>query len=562
MQLITDVRTQFDKTLSIASSSVLLQRATISPIIKSLGIVKANLSKEEAKSPENSYRTYVIEMLGRIPIVDIPRQTIPDLVKSCYQILEEDNEDNGFIAHRIVAEIHKSYKQGLEDITRPYFEWLLKLFKGFQDSAIEILKMSDSGGDHSSVPASRSMKIAQDVASTLFPLFQSYGRRLTQFGEELFAAMVKAASFAGPELNEVSQGSLSVYSDFRMAQVKTIMFLILLSRSPTAQPIITSHKETLCSSLVRIMKTAPNSLGLRKELLNCLRSTLANEEFKSGLISKVDDLLDIETLVGTDKTVSQGLMHIAFIHLTELLLMCKEKLTIEQINKVVDLAVKSLLDSTAHLALHVTSVRVLYNIVVDILFPRRAEDVRYRDTLSNILGCMAMKLEGLKVQIPRILAISRELEAAKKRRKAGDAEAAKLLNASGKLALDAQFESVNTMLNETTEDERKVDIKTEQFATEDAMEVDEVKEDKGSDDKTLPSEQEDGVRATATPPFKTVYQASTHISMKERELLEFRNLAHGLLNTTKTVAFVIIVFHTSRGLKSPVSSGNIDTLIT
>ena len=51
-----------------------------------------------------------------------------------------------------------------------------------------------------------------------------------------------------------------------------------------------------------------------------------------------------------------------------------------------------------------------------------------------------------------------------------------------------------------------------------------------------------------------VHQSHHQSPLKERELLEFRNLAHGLVNTSKTVAYVVIVYHTSRGLKGPVPS--------
>ena len=51
-----------------------------------------------------------------------------------------------------------------------------------------------------------------------------------------------------------------------------------------------------------------------------------------------------------------------------------------------------------------------------------------------------------------------------------------------------------------------------------------------------------------------VHQSHHQSSLKERELLEFRNLAHGLVNTSKTVAYVVVVYHTSRGLKGPAPS--------
>ena len=82
----------------------------------------------------------------------------------------------------------------------------------------------------------------------------------------------------------------------------------------------------------------------------------------------------------------------------------------------------------------------------------------------------------------------------------------------------------------------------------DTSQCHELKKEKEPEDKQEVQEE----NTNPPPPFKTVYQSASDISIKEKELLEFRNLAHGLLNATKTVAFVIIVFHTSKGLKSPV----------
>jgi len=555
---VKDIRSQLDKSLSLASPSVMLQRATLGPIISSLGLVKPELDRQSADSLSNEYRNLVVEMLGRIPVSDIPKHCIPDLIRSCHCVLTEDNEENGAIAQKILADVHKSYKSGLEDVTNPYFEWLLKLFQNFPTQVQQQMKMASEGMQQGPIPAVHSMKIAQDIALTVFSLFQSYNRRLTQYGPDLVSVMAQAASIPGPALEDVKLEALPVYSDFRMAQIKALMFLIILSRSSTAQSMVVPYKDTICMALVHIMHVAPNSLPLRKELLNCLRTALSNDEFKSGLVKHLDDLLDLETLVGSDKAVSEGLRQVGFIHLTELVLMCKQELSTSQIRKVVDLAIQNLLDSTAALALHVTSVRVLYNIVVDILFPRRPEDPCFREILSEILECMASKLDGLNVQIPRIISISRYLEGVHKRREASKAATARYLTESGQASLKAQNEKIQSLLPESGNAGEKI-VKDEQKAgdntVEDAnnMDVDtsqchELKKEKEPEDKQEVQEE----NTNPPPPFKTVYQSASDISIKEKELLEFRNLAHGLLNATKTVAFVIIVFHTSKGLKSPV----------
>ena len=560
MAILKEIKVQFDKNISLASPSTILQRATFGPVLKTLSLVKSELQTGGSKSEADVYRSAVIEMIGRIPIGDIPRSCIPDLVKCCHVILEEDNEDNGIIAQRILADVHKSYKQGLEDITVPYFNWLLKLFAGLGESFDEHMKLVSSGNENPVLPSVQSIKIAQDIAVTVFSLFQAYPKRLNQYGQELVSVMVAAASIAGPTLEDVPLKAMQVYTDFRMTQIKTLTFLMILSKSHTAQAMVLPHKDAMCSALVRIMQTSSDNLMLRKELLNGLRTMLGNDELKSGLSSKVDDFLDMDTLVGTDKAISEGLRQAAFVHLTELVLMCKADLNVQQITKVVDMAIQNLLDVTLTLSLHVTCVRVLYQIVVEILFPRRAEDVAYRAILSDILGCMAAKLEGLCFQIPRIIAISGELEGIHQRRKASDAAALKSLSEAGIKSLANQESKIRKLVEDYDGKGNQDDVETKEEEAsheQDEMDIDPQVQKSSENSEKMGSgknKQNDGSgeRVLPTPPFKTVYQGSTNISVKERELLEFRNLAHGLLNTTKTVTFVIIVFHTSRGLKSPV----------
>lgn len=165
------------------------------------------------------------------------------------------------------------------------------------------------------------------------------------------------------------------------------------------------------------MKTSPSSLPLRKEILNAFRTLLTSEEMNKGLMPKIEELLDMDCLIGKDRAVSESLKQVAFIHLTELLLLVKQDIKVEYIQTVVDMAIASLMDAAAPLTLQVTSVRVLYNIVVDIVFPRRAESEQFREILSGILDCMLTKLDCMCVEIPRILSISRDLEALHKKRK-------------------------------------------------------------------------------------------------------------------------------------------------
>lgn len=526
------IRSQFDKIISLANSSLSLQKATLAPLLRSTALVEPNL--HAAKCPENDYRNTVIEMLGRIPLSDIPKQNITDLVKFCHFTLWNDHEDNGAVAQKILGDVHKAYKTGLDELTPGYFEWLLKLFENIPDAVKSIT--SHEGSVEKIIPSTHSLKLSQDIAVTVFSLFQSYSRRLSQYGEDLVTSMVRAISLPGPSPQEIPAEAMQWLIDFKVSQVKTLVFLIILCRSSTAQPIVVGFKQQICEALVHLMKSSPNSLTLRKEILNAFRTLLTSDDLKDGLISKIDDFLNMETLTGTDGAINESLKQVAFIHLTELLLLVKQEIKFEYIQRVVNMAIDSLMDVAAPLTLHVTSVRVLYNIVVDIVFPRRAENEQFRDILSKILKCMSIKLDTLSVQIPRILSISRDLESLHKKRKAGDAAATKAMTKESKAVLQKEREKIEKQLQMNEKD----DIKMGQMDMNQNTE-NEIAEEPNLDETSVLS-----------PSFKTVHQMTTHASIRERELLEFRNLAHGLVNTSKTVAFVIIVYHTSRGLKGPV----------
>lgn len=541
------IRNQFDRIISLANSSTTLQKATLGPLLRSISKVEPNL--QDASCPENDYRNMVIEMLGRIPLPDIPKHNITELVKLCHSILWNDHEEHGAVAQKILGDVHKAYKSGLDEQTPSYFDWLLKLFENIP-TAIDKYIVHHQESKETLIPSTQSIKLSQDIAMTVFSLFQSYNRRLGQYGEDLVKSMVRSILLPGPRTRDIQPGAMQMYIDFKISQVKTLVFLVILCRSSTAQPIVVGHKENLCEALVQLMKTSPNSLIVRKELLNAFRTLLTSDDLKDGLVARVDDFLDVGTLTGTDEAINESLKQVAFIHLTELLLLIKQDIKVEYIHRVVNMAIDSLMDASAPLTLHVTSVRVLYNIVVDIVFPRRAESEQYRDILSNILICMSIKLDTLSIQIPRILSISRDLESLHKKRKASDAAATKAMAEESRVGLRVERERIEKYLkgeiDAVLKQHDQVDIKEEA--------VDEMELDQGRDaaDDSAEEARPDISEAKPSPSFKTVHQTTTHASVKERELLEFRNLAHGLVNTSKTVAFVIIVYHTSRGLKGPV----------
>ena len=84
----------------------------------------------------------------------------------------------------------------------------------------------------------------------------------------------QVASISGPALSDVPEAKISVYNDFRLAQIKSLAFLTVIARSQNLQPLMQPHKDAICSAIVRVMQTVPDVLATRKELLIALRNIL------------------------------------------------------------------------------------------------------------------------------------------------------------------------------------------------------------------------------------------------------------------------------------------------
>jgi len=449
------VRSRLEPLLSQPGAAEPVLRATLHSITQALTHVNANLDAG-VESPENKFRSGVIELLGRIPVSELPKQKITEILNACHRVLETDHEDNGIIVQRMLFDIHKSYKGYLEEQTGPFFKWLEGLFDALPATVERQLEAASTPVNEKKgkkdkdevipplIPARESLKIAIDVALMVFYLMQAYPKRMAVHGPSLVPLMVKVISLHGPDKNGVPTSATSVYSDFRLAQIKTLAFMTVVSRAPQMGPLLAPYRDEVCTALIRMMETAPDVLTTRKEVLTCMRNML-NTPFKPGLQSKMDSLLDEKTLLGTDRVCIEALRQIAYMNLAELIAVTKAELSLEQVQCVIKLYTRNALDPLNPSSLQTTSLRLLYNII-EVLFARRAKDPEsaeaYRNLLSTILDCMVAKLGALRKQVPRKVCELRDLEDARKHRKEAEAASAADNVAAGKKALAAHKKKV------------------------------------------------------------------------------------------------------------------------
>lgn len=103
-----------------------IQRAVLPGLTGVLSLVHPNL-EGNMETPENKLRASVVELIGRLPMPEVPKPNLTDLLTACHNVLANDHEENGMVAQRVLFDIHKLYKNMLEEQSGPFFEWLKKV---------------------------------------------------------------------------------------------------------------------------------------------------------------------------------------------------------------------------------------------------------------------------------------------------------------------------------------------------------------------------------------------------------------------------------------------------
>lgn len=67
-------------------------------------------------------------------VAELPKHLVQgQMVPACHSILFDDCEENGMISQRILFEVHETYKQALEEQSKPFFTWLEQVRNAVED---------------------------------------------------------------------------------------------------------------------------------------------------------------------------------------------------------------------------------------------------------------------------------------------------------------------------------------------------------------------------------------------------------------------------------------------
>ena len=227
-----------------------------------------------------------------------------------------------------------------------------------------------AANDSATIPALKSFKVCTECPLIVMLLFQLYPSVAQNAVQKLLPAMTKTCS--ARTSRTVFKESVKLrerFADLKSAQVKTISFITYLVRGH-AQLVLPCQQE-ISLAVVDLLKTCPDVVSTRKELLVATRHALSAQNFCRSFFQHLDSLLDEHALVGTGRLCG-NLASFGDSFSAELVHHMRAELTLPQIRKTVHVFSTNMQDERLPLSVQMTCARLMHHLVESI-FRRRAE---------------------------------------------------------------------------------------------------------------------------------------------------------------------------------------------
>lgn len=386
-------------------------------------------------SPEHKLRNVVLEMLNRLPHNEILRPHDKLLLRLTMDALRAENEDNALICLRIIFDLHRNFRPSLESEVAPFLQFVCEVYKGVNDTVTTMFGDAATGAvgvGADAVPTGiqtrsvESFKVMTECPLIVMLLFQLYARLIPPNIQMLLPLMVRTIGLRGPDPTTVPPHLRQAFGDMKGSQVKTVSFVTYLLRgySEAIQP----HQEAISLSIVELLKSCPDNVATRKELLVATRHVLSAADFRRGFYVHLDALLDEDVLVGTGRACFDSLRPLAYSFLAELVHHMRLELSLSQIRRTVYMFSRNVEDASLPLSIQMTCVRLMHHLVESI-FRRRNDPAQAADARANLIRILDATVSKFRTVRPGVAGL---LENAKR---AEDMEAASVKAA--KAAQDA-----------------------------------------------------------------------------------------------------------------------------
>ncbi|CAO3698502.1 unnamed protein product [Rhizopus microsporus] len=390
----------------------------------------------QSNAPEQKLRNIILEIIYRLPQTEPLKEYAYDLCTMLMNLIRVENEDNAVVCAKIIIDLHRAFRNVLEDQVQPFLDIVLDIFKNMEQTVKDLfdapstplgsatpginplLVASPRPNSPAEVPESPSKPLQKSMCSfkvlTECPiivvlLFQTYrqiaSENIQKFipliiqilslqpkpqAEAANAAQARGEIFVGvcPEIR-----NRALYNDFMVAQVKTMSFLayILKSYSQLLRP----YQQQIPDFALRLLRECPpESTATRKELLVAIRHILSNE-FRASFVPKIDLLLNEKVLIGTGVTSYDTLRPLAYSMLADFVHHIRSELSPAQLYRTVYIYSRNLHDATLAPSIQTMCGKLLLNLIDCIIkIPDKSEG---RELLMRILDAFASKFASLNI---------------------------------------------------------------------------------------------------------------------------------------------------------------------
>ena len=123
------------------------------------------------------------------------------------------------------------------------------------------------------------------------------------------------------------------------------------------------YNDIVAKNIISLLRSCPSeAVSIRKELLVASRQLLATE-FRRDFFSYFDQFVDEDVLLGYDKQAYATLRPLVYSTIADLVHHVREKLSFQQLSRVIFLFSKNVHDADLTVPIQTTSVRLLLTLV-------------------------------------------------------------------------------------------------------------------------------------------------------------------------------------------------------
>ena len=410
-------------------------------------------------SPQHKLRNSILEVLNRCNMNETFEPFAVETLDVLLAVLQQDNEENGVLAMKVITGYFKSYKSALIERVTSFIDVIMSVYKHmpelvhqtFNSENQDQRSMNSSSGPEStdldgseesarageiiSAPSRHlkasmfSFKVLSECPITMVTLYSSYKHLTTSSLPQFMPLVIELLTMeAGAQKKTREEAEAqgkrwinvspeikdrSAYSDFILSQIKATSFLAYVFIRGYAAEYLQNYVGFVPDLILRLLQDCPAELSAaRKELLHATRHILSTN-YKKLFLSKIHLLFDEEVLIGNGFTAHETLRPLAYSTVADFVHNVRGDLQLDDIEKTIKMYTGFLLDESLALTVQIMSAKLLLNLVERILKLGKEnpnDSVRSKKLLIVIINAYTTRFKKLNRQYHSLMKHHEEYE--------------------------------------------------------------------------------------------------------------------------------------------------------